>query len=49
MHAVSDRDWQLAQAERNFDVARRYSKPELDRVRSEFWGGFTRAIAERGA
>lgn len=49
VHAVSDRDWQLAQAERNFDVARRYSKPELDRVRSEFWGGFTRAIAERGA
>ena len=43
-NAASDRDWQLAQAERNFEVARRYSKPELDRVRSEFWGGFVRKV-----
>jgi glycosyltransferase involved in cell wall biosynthesis len=49
VRAASDRDWQLAQAERNFDVARRYSKPELDRVRSEFWGGFVRAIGDRRA
>ena len=47
VRAASDRDWQLAQAERNFDIARRYSKPELDRVRSEFWGEFARRIEER--
>jgi glycosyltransferase involved in cell wall biosynthesis len=44
VHAASDRAWQLAQAERNFEVARRYSKPELDRVRSEFWGEFVRKV-----
>jgi glycosyltransferase involved in cell wall biosynthesis len=44
VHAAADRDWQLTQAERNFDVARRYSKPELDRVRSEFWRDFVRKV-----
>ena len=40
VHAAGDRAWQLAQAERNFEVAHRYSKPVLDRVRSEFWADF---------
>jgi glycosyltransferase involved in cell wall biosynthesis len=41
--AAGDRDWQAAQASRNFDVARRYSKPELDRIRTGFWQEFARA------
>jgi glycosyltransferase involved in cell wall biosynthesis len=42
--AADDRRWQAAQARRNFDVARRYTKPVLDRVRSEFWGEFARSV-----
>jgi len=49
VRAASDRGWQLAQAERNFDVARRYSKPELDRVRSAFWERFATIVKERKA
>lgn len=43
-HAAANRAWQAAQARRNFDVARRYSKPVLDRVRSEFWGEFAQSV-----
>jgi glycosyltransferase involved in cell wall biosynthesis len=39
-----DRDWQVEQAKRNFDVARRYTKPELDRVRNDFWQEFARSV-----
>jgi glycosyltransferase involved in cell wall biosynthesis len=38
--AAADRDWQAAQATRNFEVARRYSKPELERIRTGFWREF---------
>jgi glycosyltransferase involved in cell wall biosynthesis len=41
--AASDRDWQASQARRNFEVARRYSKPELDRIRAGFWQEFARS------
>jgi glycosyltransferase involved in cell wall biosynthesis len=41
--AVRDAGWQAAQARRNFDVARRYEKAELDRIRSGFWQEFARA------
>jgi glycosyltransferase involved in cell wall biosynthesis len=44
VRAAADPEWQAAQARRNFEVARRYSKPELDRVRSGFWHEFVRAI-----
>ena len=44
VHAASDRDWQSAQARRNFEVARRYTKPELDRVRAGFWREFARTV-----
>jgi glycosyltransferase involved in cell wall biosynthesis len=44
VRAAGDRDWQAAQARRNFEVARRYTKPELDRVRSEFWQEFVRTV-----
>jgi glycosyltransferase involved in cell wall biosynthesis len=35
-----DREWQASQARRNFDLAKRYSKPVLDERRREFWGEF---------
>jgi glycosyltransferase involved in cell wall biosynthesis len=41
--AVADRDRQAAQARRNFDVARRYEKRVLDRVRTGFWREFAQA------
>jgi glycosyltransferase involved in cell wall biosynthesis len=41
--AAGDREWQAAQARRNFDVAGRYTKPALARVRSAFWREFARA------
>jgi glycosyltransferase involved in cell wall biosynthesis len=41
--AIGDREWQAAQARRNFDTARRYSKAELERIRSGFWREFARA------
>ena len=54
--AAGDRDWQRRQAQRNFEVARRYTKPVLDQVRSEFWvtspperGGRNEPRPRRGA
>jgi glycosyltransferase involved in cell wall biosynthesis len=41
--ATADRDWLAAQASRNFEVARRYTKPELDRIRTGFWQEFARS------
>jgi glycosyltransferase involved in cell wall biosynthesis len=35
-----DREWQANQARRNFELAKRYSKPVLDERRREFWGEF---------
>jgi glycosyltransferase involved in cell wall biosynthesis len=35
-----DRDWQAEQARRNFELAKRYSKPVLDERRRRFWGEF---------
>jgi len=46
IRAATDRDWQTDQARRNFELARRYSKPELDRVRSSFWREFVRTVEE---
>jgi hypothetical protein len=45
--AATDREWQAAQARRNFEVARRYNKPELDRVRTDFWREFARTVNAR--
>lgn len=42
--AAADREWQMQQARRNFEVARRYSKPELDRRRTAFWREFARTV-----
>lgn len=39
-----DRAWQAAQARRNFELAKRYSKPVLDRIRQEFWGEFVSSV-----
>ena len=44
VQAASDQDWQAEQATRNFEVARRYSKPVLDRARTEFWQEFARTV-----
>jgi glycosyltransferase involved in cell wall biosynthesis len=44
VRAAADRDWQATQARRNFEVARRYSKPELDRIRTGFWQEFARTV-----
>jgi glycosyltransferase involved in cell wall biosynthesis len=49
VRAATDREWQAAQARRNFEVARRYSKPELDRVRTEFWREFAGTVNARAA
>lgn len=38
-----DREWQAAQATRNFEVARRYSRPVLDSIRKEFFQEFARS------
>jgi glycosyltransferase involved in cell wall biosynthesis len=38
--AATDRDWQRTQARRNFALAKRYSKPRLEAIRSEFWQDF---------
>jgi glycosyltransferase involved in cell wall biosynthesis len=38
--AATDRSWQQAQACRNFEVGRRYSKPVLDAIRTTFWQQF---------
>jgi glycosyltransferase involved in cell wall biosynthesis len=46
VRAARDRDWRRAQASRNFEVARRYSKNVLDRVRSEFWGDFAARVRQ---
>ena len=46
-HAAADRAWQAAQARRNFDVAHRYSKPVLDRVRNRFWDEFAVSVQAR--
>jgi glycosyltransferase involved in cell wall biosynthesis len=42
--AAADREWRTSQARRNFEVAHRYSKPELDRVRAGFWQDFARSV-----
>lgn len=42
--ASADLDWQAAQARRNFEVAGRYTKEELDRVRAGFWDEFARSV-----
>ena len=40
----ADRDWQAAQASRNFEVAGRYTKEQLDRVRAGFWEEFAHFV-----
>jgi glycosyltransferase involved in cell wall biosynthesis len=42
--ASLDREWQRAQARRNFELAKGYSKPVLDRIRREFWGEFAASV-----
>ena len=42
--ASADGDWQASQARRNFEVAGRYTKEELDRVRAGFWQEFARSV-----
>ena len=44
VRAAADRAWRAAQAHRNFEVAGRYTKEELDRVRAGFWDGFARSV-----
>jgi glycosyltransferase involved in cell wall biosynthesis len=44
VRAARDPEWQAAQARRNFEVARRYTKPELDRIRTSFWQRFVGAV-----
>jgi glycosyltransferase involved in cell wall biosynthesis len=46
VRATRDRDWRRAQASRNFEVAGRYSKNVLDRIRSEFWGEFAARVRQ---
>jgi glycosyltransferase involved in cell wall biosynthesis len=46
VRAARDRDWRHAQASRNFEVAKGYSKAVLDRVRSEFWGDFAARVRQ---
>ena len=43
VRAAADQAWQETQARRNFELARRYSKPELDRRRTAFWREFAQA------
>jgi glycosyltransferase involved in cell wall biosynthesis len=38
-----DREWRAAQAGRNFEVARRYTRPVLDGIRKEFFQEFARS------
>jgi glycosyltransferase involved in cell wall biosynthesis len=43
VQATTDKQWQVSQARRNFEAARRYAKPVLDQLRSSFWREFAEA------
>lgn len=40
--AISDKEWQIRQAKRNFKEAAQYDKAELDPIRWNFWAEFVR-------
>lgn len=44
VRVCSNPEWQAAQARRNFEVARRYTKSVLDQRRNEFWQDFVRTV-----